>query len=112
MVTPSAGVAAAKRAAAESRPCFPQAYELTPHWSRSNGTCILGVVGVALWYGKVVVLRPCVRVGCECDLERSCGSFQAGCMQRSALDLELVEAKKSRQWAGNRMQKRAVKQPR
>lgn len=38
MLRSSEGVAAAKRAAAESLPFLPHSYELTPHWRRRSGT--------------------------------------------------------------------------
>lgn len=38
---PSAGVAAANFAAAESVPFFPHSYELTPHCRRNSGTCMV-----------------------------------------------------------------------
>src|SRR4051794_39735868 len=52
------GVADAKRAAAESRPFFPQSYELTPHWRRIRGTCIviwIRMLGWNLWSKYEVV---------------------------------------------------------
>lgn len=41
----SEGVAAAKRAAAESLPFLPHSYELTPHERRMRGTCMLAMAG-------------------------------------------------------------------
>lgn len=58
----SEGVAAAKRAAAESEPRFPHSYDLTPHPRRKSGTCMTALrpetssfrekgVGVRGWVG-------------------------------------------------------------
>lgn len=38
---PSEAVAEANLAAAESLPFFPHSYELTPHWRRMRGTCMV-----------------------------------------------------------------------